>query len=115
MAHTAYTFRYRVRNWRAYNQALIARGELSSRSTKPRTHDLAKHHGSQWVWGTQDLLGYGDTMRGGPQERLRSELASRPRLRVRGDESYAARSAGAEQHDLSATRITHSPDLFIIN
>ncbi len=29
MAHHAYTFRYRVRNWRTYNQALIARGGLT--------------------------------------------------------------------------------------
>jgi hypothetical protein len=29
MAHKAYTFRYRVRNWRTYNQALIARGGIS--------------------------------------------------------------------------------------
>ncbi len=29
MAHNAYTFRYRVRNWRIYNQALIARGGLT--------------------------------------------------------------------------------------
>ncbi|MCP4450137.1 MAG: hypothetical protein GY809_01640 [Planctomycetes bacterium] len=29
MAHNAYTFRYRVRNWRTYNQALIARGGLT--------------------------------------------------------------------------------------
>ena len=29
MAHNAYTFRYRVRNWRTYTQALIARGGLT--------------------------------------------------------------------------------------
>jgi hypothetical protein len=29
MAHNAYTFRYRVRNWRTYNQALVARGGLT--------------------------------------------------------------------------------------
>jgi hypothetical protein len=29
MAHKAYTFRYRVRNWSHYNRALIARGELT--------------------------------------------------------------------------------------
>ena len=29
MAHNAYTFRYRVRNWRTYNQGLIARSELT--------------------------------------------------------------------------------------
>ena len=29
MAHNAYTFRYRVRNWRTYNQALIDRGGLT--------------------------------------------------------------------------------------
>ncbi|MEC4674184.1 MAG: transposase, partial [Nitrospirota bacterium] len=29
MAHKAYTFRYRVRNWRTYNQALIARGGIT--------------------------------------------------------------------------------------
>ncbi len=29
MAHNAYTFRYRVRNWHHYNQALIARGGLN--------------------------------------------------------------------------------------
>ena len=29
MAHNAYTFRYRVRNWRTYNQALITRGGLT--------------------------------------------------------------------------------------
>ncbi len=29
MAHNAYTFRYRVRNWRTYNQALIARGGIT--------------------------------------------------------------------------------------
>jgi hypothetical protein len=29
MAHNAYTFRYRVRNWRTYNQALIARGGMT--------------------------------------------------------------------------------------
>ena len=29
MAHNAYTFRYQVRNWRNYNQALIARGGLT--------------------------------------------------------------------------------------
>ena len=29
MAHNAYTFRYRVRNWRIYNQALIARGGIT--------------------------------------------------------------------------------------
>jgi hypothetical protein len=29
MAHKAYTFRYRVRNWHTYNQALIARGGIS--------------------------------------------------------------------------------------
>jgi hypothetical protein len=30
MAHNAYTFRYRVRNWGTYNQALIIRGGLTS-------------------------------------------------------------------------------------
>jgi len=29
MAHNAYTFRYRVRNWRTYNQALISRGGIT--------------------------------------------------------------------------------------
>ncbi len=29
MAHNAYTFRYRARNWRTYNQALIARGGIT--------------------------------------------------------------------------------------
>ena len=29
MAHNAYTFRYRVRNWHHYNQALIARGRIT--------------------------------------------------------------------------------------
>ena len=29
MAHNAYTFRYRVRNWRTYNQALIDRGGIT--------------------------------------------------------------------------------------
>jgi len=29
MAHNAYTFRYRVRNWHHYNQALIARGGIT--------------------------------------------------------------------------------------
>ena len=29
MAHNAYIFRYRVRNWRTYNQALIDRGGLT--------------------------------------------------------------------------------------
>ncbi len=29
MAHNAYIFRYRVRNWRTYNQALIARGGIT--------------------------------------------------------------------------------------
>ncbi len=29
MAHHAYTFRYRVRHWHHYNQALIARGGIT--------------------------------------------------------------------------------------
>jgi len=29
MAIKAYTFRYRVRNWRAYNQALVADSEIA--------------------------------------------------------------------------------------
>ncbi len=29
MAHNAYNFRYRVRNWHHYNQALIARGGIT--------------------------------------------------------------------------------------
>lgn len=88
-------FRCRVRNWRTYNQALIARGEITF-WIEETALAAAKHPGSQWVWCTQDLLGYGDTLRGGRQERLRPQLASRSRFCILGDESDETRSAGAE-------------------
>ena len=48
MAHDAYIFRYRVRNWRTYNQALIARGGLTFWIDEAALTTLAKHPGSQW-------------------------------------------------------------------
>ncbi len=97
MAHHAYIFRYRVRNWRTYNQALIDRGGITfwideAALTTWRNTQARLGPGAPRIYSR----GYGDTMRGGRQEHLRPQLASRSRFCVLGDESYEARSADAE-------------------
>ncbi len=87
MAHHAYIFRYPVRTWRTYNQALIDRGGVT----------FWIEEAALTIWRhTQALLGYGYSMRGGRQKRLLPQLASRSRVCIRGDESPETRSAGAE-------------------
>jgi hypothetical protein len=73
MAHKAYTFRYRVRNWRTYNQALIARGGIS--------FDILRHRHSMCLCG---------------EKRLWPQLASRSRVCVFGDEAHETRTAGSQ-------------------
>ena len=87
MAHNAYTFRYRVRNWHRYNQALIARGGIN----------FWIDEAALAAWrSTQPLLGYGYSLYGGRQELVLPQPAGRSGLRVLGDESHETRPAGAE-------------------
>ncbi len=57
---------------------------------------MAKYSGYQLFWRTQDLLGYGDTLRGGRQERVPSQPAGRSRVCSLGDEAHETRPSGAE-------------------
>ena len=96
MAHNAYIFRYRVRNWRTYNQALIDRGGI--------TFWIDEAALTTWR-NTQARLGpgapriYSDTaiqLRGGRQERLLPQRAGRSRFCILGAESDETRPTGAE-------------------
>jgi hypothetical protein len=83
MTKDAYTFRYRVRNWSHYNQALIARGGITF-----------------WIdeaaLTTQDLLGYGDTMRIGCEECVPPQPTGRSRVCILGAEPHETRLADPE-------------------
>ena len=69
--------------------------ELPSGSTKPHSR---RGETPRLIagWCTQDLLGYGDSLRGGRQVRVLPQPAGRSRFCILGDASPETRPVGAE-------------------
>ena len=87
MAHNAYIFRYRVRNWCTYNQALIDRGGITFWIDEAALTTWRNTQARSGSGGPRSTRIHGYSLRGGRQERLPPQPADRSRFCILGDES----------------------------